>query len=712
MFKNSLFAKIVMIFTIPVLGIFFFSSMMVYEKIKLAKEVNKNSSRLEYLRSAGNLILSLENEKLLSLEYFDSKNNLKKLKFQQETSDSLFKKLNITISNMTCKDLWKEHLDDLAISFNELDYLRVDINDSSLIRENISEGYFLLNKSILKTLFSLKFTDFRIFYQEELLKIEEYFNTNLNQVDKLKSHLEFIIYSIENELMPLKSKAALDKNLSLFYMLLCFFTLIPLFFVLKEIIFKQEEAFIKIQKHKNIYELLNQANKFLSKFIEKDELFIDICELLNENKDLKFCFIYDVVNKKIVVKNGNLKEEILKFSDKFQDFSKQNLISKTVKIESNVVINDFREKNMSVFFNKAKEFNINSMATFPIKKFNEVVGVLVLYSHYLNFFDQEVEILFGKLVIDITSCLEKVDYERIKENQEQELKLSSFAFDFSSPMIITDDKNTIVKVNQAFCKMMGYSRSELIGENPRIFKTGHQDKEFIERLWNDLKVSGYWSGDVYNRKSTGDIIALRSNITAIKDQNDEVTNYLAQYMDISEHKDKEKILEYQATHDNLTGLPNRLLLIDRIEHAITKTVRHKIFGGLIFIDLDNFKEVNDTLGHDTGDILLITVAKKIKDCLRDEDTVSRIGGDEFIVLIDNIGNNSTDARNNITYLAEKIKDALNSITHINGHINVSTPSIGITLFNDASVGVQDIIKQADTAMYSAKKQGKNAIEFF
>ena len=137
-----------------------------------------------------------------------------------------------------------------------------------------------------------------------------------------------------------------------------------------------------------------------------------------------------------------------------------------------------------------------------------------------------------------------------------------------------------------------------------------------------------------------------------------------------------------------------------------------MFGGLIFIDLDNFKEVNDTLGHDIGDSLLIMVAKKIKEVIRDEDTIARIGGDEFIVLLDNVGNNKSDAKININNLAEKIKDTLNAITHIEGNINVSTPSIGITLFSDSSVSVKDIIKQADTAMYVAKKQGKNSIEFF
>ena len=129
-------------------------------------------------------------------------------------------------------------------------------------------------------------------------------------------------------------------------------------------------------------------------------------------------------------------------------------------------------------------------------------------------------------------------------------------------------------------------------------------------------------------------------------------------------------------------------------------------------DLDNFKEVNDTLGHGIGDALLILVSKTIKKIIRDEDTLARIGGDEFIILVDNIGNDKENAKINILNFAEKIKDSLNAITHIDGHINVSTPSIGITLFNDSSVSIENIIKQADTAMYVAKKQGKNSIEFF
>jgi diguanylate cyclase (GGDEF)-like protein/PAS domain S-box-containing protein len=279
-------------------------------------------------------------------------------------------------------------------------------------------------------------------------------------------------------------------------------------------------------------------------------------------------------------------------------------------------------------------------------------------------------------------------------------------------MLITDEEVRIINVNSAFCEVMGVEKEDLIGKNPRTFKSLHQKRDFYDNLWKELIQNNSWRGELYNTKFNGELIPLRVTITAIKDKNNNVTNYIAQYTDISEQKDRQQVLEYQATHDNLTGLPNRLLLLDRIEHAITKVVRHKIVGGIIFIDLDNFKEVNDTLGHDIGDALLVTVAKKLKEVVRDEDTVSRIGGDEFIILADNIGTTNNEARINIDVLAKKIQEVLNDIKYINGYKNISTPSIGITLFNDASVSVKDIIKQADTAMYVAKKQGKNAIEFF
>ena len=433
---------------------------------------------------------------------------------------------------------------------------------------------------------------------------------------------------------------------------------------------------------------------------------------MSQDENFKFAFFYDVNDKKIYAQDGKLKDIIASQVNYYNDVSHENLVSRTVKWQTNIIINNFNKKNLSVFYNEAKSLNINSMATFPIKKFDKVVGVMIIYSTKVDFFDKEVEVLFDKLVNDINHCLEKIDYEEQRLAQEDDLRLSSYSFDVAEPMLITDIQGRIVRVNQAFCSIMGYTKDELIGQNPKIFKTPHQDQKFIEDLWNSLKIDGFWTGELYNKKSNDEIIPLKGTITAIKDKNGKNTHYLGQYFDIGKIKDKEKILEYQATHDNLTGLPNRLLLIDRIEQAIKKVTRHKIIGGLIFIDLDNFKLINDTLGHDIGDALLITVAKKMKDSIRDEDTVSRVGGDEFVILLDNLGSTKDDARRNIKYLASKIKNSLNSIEYIEGHKNISTPSIGITLFSDDSVSVKDLIKQADTAMYEAKKQGKNSIELF
>ncbi len=792
MFKNTLFLKIILIFTLPALGILYFSSVLVYEKLESSTEVDNINNNLIYLKNLEKLIDSLQKERELSVIYFLQKNKKIELDEIRLVSDEKYKNLELLEEKINLVDKFIQ----LKSKKTELERLRVNVDKSNVTLEEIFQEYNEFNKILLKTLTFLKpiksdfyfnsefknivdflhfkeltqiekdivYTSFlnkkindklyNMFIKNSLLQdinddllIVQRYNSELNKeyinklttlrnntinknfsqfelsaqdvelisnknAESLKAIYLSLIYSLEKHIVKFEDNAQLEKNKSLMFLFVSFSTLISLLFVLKNIIFNEQKSFLQIQKHKDVYKLLNKANKFLLKNDNKKRLFLNICELLSENEKIRFSFIFDLSNKEIVAKDGELKEKLLAQADSYMDKNRDNIISKTIKWETNSIVNNFLEKNISVFYSDAKALKINSMACFPIKKFNKVVGTLAIYSNELGFFDEEVEILFDKLISDVTHCLEKIDYEEIRLVQENELRLSSYAFESSEPMLITNEIGDIVKVNQAFCNTMGYSKDEIIGKNPRIFKSIHFDKSFRETLSSSLKIKGFWSGEIYNKKANDEIIPLRSTITAIKDNEGKTTHYLGQYMDIGEQKDKEKVLEYQATHDNLTGLPNRLLLLDRIEHAITKVVRHKMVGGLIFIDLDNFKEVNDTLGHDIGDALLIMVAKKIKEAIRDEDTIARIGGDEFIVLLDNVGNNKVDAKTNMTNLAEKIKDTLNAITHIEGHINISTPSIGITLFSDASVSVKDIIKQADTAMYVAKKQGKNAIEFF
>ena len=797
MFKNTLFLKIILIFTLPALGILYFSTVLVYEKVESFDELGKIEKNLDFLKGTEKLLNSIQKEREITINQILFKNQKELLEKQRTktneinddlektvfTLDKSFTKIRFEIEKLELlrnkidsstlslyeiidryDDYTKLLIDSLSmlkpvklafdfnsdfrniihfLSFKEATYLEKSLINVSLFENRVDEKLY----SMLLKNYSIQETNKNYFFNSNNLEIvqsynsklqEEYYNklyiirtnvknrdfTHINitfeewenlssqNIDSLSKIYNNLVMFIEVEAKKFENEAEIEKHQSLTFLVVCFATLISLLFVLRGIIFKEQESFSKVQKHKDVYELLNQANKFFLNVNNKNRLYSNISELLLDNHNVVFAFIYDLEDNEIVAHGGKLKDRVVSQMENYSDMSKENIVSKTMKWQTNIIINSFEKRNISTFYEDAKELHINSMASFPIRKFDKIVGTLVIYANEVNFFDDEIEILFDKLISDVTHCLEKVDYEKIRLKQEDELRLSSYAFESSEPMLITNNVGEIVKVNQAFSTSMGYAKEDILGKNPRIFKSGHQDKKFGDELWNDLKVKGSWSGEVYNRKANGDIIPLRSTITAMKDKEGKITHFLGQYIDIGEQKDKEKVLEYQATHDNLTGLPNRLLLLDRIEHAITKVVRHKIVGGLIFIDLDNFKEVNDTLGHDMGDALLIMVAKTIREVIRDEDTIARIGGDEFIVLLDNIGNDKDIAKVNINNLAEKIKNALNDITHIEGHVNVSTPSIGITLFSDASVSVKDIIKQADTAMYVAKKQGKNAIEFF
>ncbi|MCD8554450.1 EAL domain-containing protein [Seleniivibrio sp.] len=301
--------------------------------------------------------------------------------------------------------------------------------------------------------------------------------------------------------------------------------------------------------------------------------------------------------------------------------------------------------------------------------------------------------------------MEEID-ERIEK--ERQLVLAANVIENTIEGItITDCFGTIMQVNPAFTEITGYTPDEVIGKTPRILKSEKHDEQFYHRMWDSLIKKGNWSGEIWNRRKNGDAYPEWLSINAIRDELNNITHFVAVFHDISEVKQGEEKLKYQANHDTLTGLPNRQLFNDRLEMAIAYAKRHNQKIAVIFIDLDNFKNVNDTLGHYVGDILLQKVAEILKSCVRTEDTVARLGGDEFMLILQDILSESNAVDTSRRILSEFAKPI-----NITGNEFFINASLGITIYPDDGEDVLTMVKNADLAMYRVKETGKNGYQLF
>jgi diguanylate cyclase (GGDEF)-like protein/PAS domain S-box-containing protein len=295
---------------------------------------------------------------------------------------------------------------------------------------------------------------------------------------------------------------------------------------------------------------------------------------------------------------------------------------------------------------------------------------------------------------------------------ENELHIAATAFESQEGILVTDADRNILRVNRAFTEITGYSAAEVIGKNPRILSSGRHEAGFYASMWESLNTNGAWKGEIWNRRKNGEIYPERLTITAVKDQNGIVINYVASIADITLHKAAEEEIKTLAFFDPLTRLPNRRLLLDRLQQALASSTRSNKAGAILFIDLDNFKNLNDTLGHDIGDVLLQQVADRLESCVREGDTVARIGGDEFVVMLEDLSAEPIEAASQTESVGWKVISTLNQPYQLGKYEAHSTPSIGATLFDGRPQMIDDLFKQADIAMYQAKKAGRNTLRFF
>ncbi|MGA9666178.1 MAG: EAL domain-containing protein [Gallionella sp.] len=295
---------------------------------------------------------------------------------------------------------------------------------------------------------------------------------------------------------------------------------------------------------------------------------------------------------------------------------------------------------------------------------------------------------------------------------EETLRVAAITFDTQEAILITDADAKILRVNQAFQEITGYSKDEVIGRNPRIFQSGRHDAVFYQAMWSELLDTGKWSGEVWDKRKNGEAYPKLMTITAVYDDDHRLTHYVAVFRDISNRKKSEQEIYQLAFFDPLTTLPNRRLLMDRLQQALAVSARNGWHGALLFMDMDHFKTINDTQGHAIGDQLLIQVAQRLQTCVREGDSVARLGGDEFVVVLEDLSGDADEAATQTELVAEKIRSKLARPYELGDYEFLSSVSIGISLFKGHHEIAEGLLQQADVAMYQAKTAGRNAIRFF
>ena len=459
----------------------------------------------------------------------------------------------------------------------------------------------------------------------------------------------------------------------------------------------------EIQRQQNILHAINgMSHNFLQQSDWMSALYQEM-DNLKKASNMSSIFIYqneqrgdELLSHQLLYINDNREAK----GKKQIKYRKHYLMRWKNRLKKNLPVNGSRDD-----YDKSKKklldlFKINSLLILPIFVQNKWWG-------FLGIGDEHKETLEASNVEMLGTAASIIGSAINNRNNLKSLEMSSAVFEHTMDgVLITDAQNNIVHVNDAFFDITGYTLSSVIGKNPKILRSGQHDKHFYQKIWDQLNLYGYWQGEVTNRKKNGEIYIEWLSINAISNSRGQIENFIGIFSDVTHQRKDAHDHAYLATHDPLTGLSNRLLLSDRLEHAIDHAARFDKCISLIFCDLDNFKPINDTYGHTVGDEILKRVGASLKDILRKEDTVCRFGGDEFVILVEEL-----DSFEYLDDILQRINDLIKTPCVIDGHTIPIGMSIGASIYPDDGETTESLIDSADSAMYRAKKGGKNRIEY-
>jgi len=453
--------------------------------------------------------------------------------------------------------------------------------------------------------------------------------------------------------------------------------------------------------------ILHAIKEMSEKFLQQDDwnkTLYQQMDTLKKAVDASSIFIFKNQN----IKNPIQAERYLSINDNYEAYTPNllhykdfDLLDWKKQLQNSEIINGTRAHFNIHQQQLLDSYKIRSLLMLPIFAHNRWWGFLGIGNSDAILFDQN--------SLEILQTVTRIIAAAITNQQSlNEHKMRSAMFEHTMDgIIITDVNNKIISVNPAFSAITGFKEEDVIGKDPKLLKSSTHDKHFYQQMWQQLNQNGYWQGEIKNRRKNDELYIGWLSINIIKNSYGEVQNYMGIFSDITQHRDNELNYAHLATHDPLTGLANRLLLDDRLEHAINHAQRFKKCAAVIFCDLDNFKPINDNFGHHVGDETLIACANYFKSVLRADDTICRYGGDEFVIIISDL--EETQSLDNVTQKLSAItQQNFNIFSH---KINVKM-SVGISIYPRDASNAQELLETADKAMYNAKHAGKNRVLYF
>jgi diguanylate cyclase (GGDEF)-like protein/PAS domain S-box-containing protein len=543
----------------------------------------------------------------------------------------------------------------------------------------------------------------------DITNSREWWKVSTHYIDSIHRTNETVLGILMKMKESLKRDALEALAVSAFIWILSISALFFLIRIINRIMDTFGELVSQIDEQKRLYKVFSEFFELLIYNDDMQTILTSMCVILNQTDRFKNIWIAELDGEKIEpivtenISSALIKQELENDSDRrarlFDD------LRRVAKDGRGSVSYPKNYKNPLCR-------GVSMFSIFPIiqngkSKYLLVVSVKKDYEMDLHMSD-----MVTRMCGALTYAFEKIEIKDREKKLEEELRIAASTLDAHEAITITDLQGRIIKVNKAFSDITGYSEEEVIGKNPSILKSGRHNKNFYVQMWDAIRKHGYWKGEIYNRRKSGEIYPEMLSVSAIENEDGEVTHYVAHFFDISDMKEAQENAEYRALHDPLTDLYNRQKMMEDIERIYEEYKHSGDYGAFFFLDLDNFKHINDHYGHDVGDRVLEEIARRLKEAVYQSDLVYRVAGDEFAIIATRLGNDRNIAIAKATIFIERIMDIFDEKIVIEGNSMDLSFSIGVKIFPDGEESDREVMVDADIAMYYAKKGGKNAYHFF